>query len=52
MNKMELISTVATKANLTQKDTTKAVNAVFETIVAEQAEIPKQVKQCRFRLQK
>jgi len=37
MNKMELISTVATKANLTQKDTTKAVNAVFETIVAELA---------------
>ncbi|MFP3669557.1 HU family DNA-binding protein [Priestia sp. SIMBA_032] len=37
MNKMELISTVATKANLTQKDATKAVNVVFETIVSELA---------------
>ncbi|MDP1471883.1 HU family DNA-binding protein [Priestia megaterium] len=37
MNKMELISIIATKANLTQKDATKAVNAVFETIVAELA---------------
>jgi len=32
MNKMELISAVATKADLTQKDATKAVNVVFETI--------------------
>ncbi|WP_176585908.1 HU family DNA-binding protein [Priestia megaterium] len=37
MNKMELISTVVTKANLTQKDATKAVNVVFETIVSELA---------------
>ncbi|MDO6851633.1 HU family DNA-binding protein [Priestia megaterium] len=37
MNKMELISTVATKANSTQKDATKAVNVVFETIVSELA---------------
>ncbi|WP_375347344.1 HU family DNA-binding protein (plasmid) [Priestia megaterium] len=37
MNKMELISTVATKANLTQKEATKAVNVVFETIVSELA---------------
>jgi len=35
MNKMELISAVATKADLTQKDGTKAVNVVFETIAAE-----------------
>jgi len=37
MNKMELISAVATKADLTQKDATKAVNVVFETIAAELA---------------
>jgi DNA-binding protein HU-beta len=35
MNKIELISAVATKADLTQKDATKAVNVVFETIAAE-----------------
>lgn len=34
MNKIELISAVATKADLTQKDATKAVNVVFETIAA------------------
>ncbi|GAB1798986.1 HU family DNA-binding protein [Priestia megaterium] len=37
MNKIELISAVATKAGLTQKDATKAVNVVFETIAAELA---------------
>ena len=37
MNKIELISAVATKADLTQKDATKAVNVVFETIAAELA---------------
>jgi DNA-binding protein HU-beta len=37
MNKIELISAVATKADLTQKDATKAMNVVFETIAAELA---------------
>jgi len=37
MNKIELISAVATKADLTQKDATKAVNVVFETIAVELA---------------
>jgi len=37
MNKMELISAVATKADLTQKGATKAVNVVFETIASELA---------------
>jgi DNA-binding protein HU-beta len=37
MNKIELISAVATKADLTQKDATKAVNVVFETIASELA---------------
>ncbi|HHW40818.1 MAG TPA: HU family DNA-binding protein [Syntrophomonadaceae bacterium] len=32
MNKAELISSVAEKAELTKKDAEKAVNAVFETI--------------------
>jgi len=32
MNKMELVSAVATKAELTQKDAEKAVNALLETI--------------------
>ncbi|MGV7003011.1 HU family DNA-binding protein [Priestia megaterium] len=37
MNKIELISAIATKADLTQKDATKAVNVVFETIAAKLA---------------
>ncbi|MGG1218265.1 HU family DNA-binding protein [Priestia endophytica] len=32
MNKMELVSAVATKAELTQKDAERAVNALLETI--------------------
>ncbi|RPK04778.1 hypothetical protein FH5_02016 [Priestia endophytica] len=32
MNKMELISAVATKSELTQKDAERAVNALLETI--------------------
>ncbi|MFE4036956.1 HU family DNA-binding protein, partial [Priestia sp. YIM B13489] len=32
MNKMELVRAVATKAELTQKDAEKAVNALLETI--------------------
>lgn len=32
MNKMELVSAVATKAELTQKDAENAVNALLETI--------------------
>ncbi|CAH0308674.1 HU family DNA-binding protein [Priestia megaterium] len=32
MNKMELVSSVATKAELTQKDAENAVNALLETI--------------------
>jgi DNA-binding protein HU-beta len=32
MNKIELVSAVATKAELTQKDAERAVNALLETI--------------------
>ena len=34
MNKAELIAVVAEQANLSKKDADKAVNAVFDTIIA------------------